>query len=211
MGGLGWRRIAGWLLIVLGAAVALIGLIAIAGSWNPGIPDPNASRAGGAMFVAVGALVLGAGLTIRTPGGRQEPDEPRSGFIERMGRRVREANAAVVGPAAATYAMRCIFWALLLNFVAVVWVAFYVIAIAAHAFAFATYSIWVLLLLGVPLSWLGLRDNHRSVKAAADYLEPGLGFRPRWWMCFSRPWAWNRAIARQRRWHEKGRWPLITW
>ena len=61
MGGLEWRRIAGWLLIVLGAAVALIGLIAILGSGSPGVTNPADARTGGVAFIVFGGLVLGGG------------------------------------------------------------------------------------------------------------------------------------------------------
>ena len=52
--------------------------------------------------------------------------------------------------------------------------------------------------------------GYRAAEAAKDHLEAELGFRPRW--PIGGYWGkrgWPNAIARQRRWHTSGRWPLL--
>lgn len=113
--------------------------------------------------------------------------------------------------AAATYAARCVVWLLVLSLVATAWVIVYVLAVAAKAFDLARVSVLLFLLFGLPIAWLSFRCNFIAARLAADQLKAELGFRPRWWMCYSAPRGWTAAINRQKRWHARGRWPLVPW
>jgi hypothetical protein len=57
-----WRRIVGWILIVLGVLVTLTGLIGILGSGQPGVTDPAAAQTGGFAFIVLGLIVAAPGV-----------------------------------------------------------------------------------------------------------------------------------------------------
>jgi hypothetical protein len=134
-----------------------------------------------------------------------------SGFLDRFARRNREMNEPIVGVAAATYSARCVVWGLLLSVIAAIWALVYVVAVFKHADSVAGASLLLLLLVGSPMAWLSVRNSSRGANLAAEYMESRLGFRPRWWMCYANPRGWQQAIARQKRWQARGRWPLIPW
>jgi hypothetical protein len=140
-----------------------------------------------------------------------KPVNPITRVIDRLGTRNRNLNKELVGIEAATFAARCVTWALLLSLLGVVWAVVCVFAIATKATGLATASVTLLLLLGVPIGWLSFRNNFIAARLAADHFESELGFRPRWWMCYSLPRGWRGGIERQKRWHARGRWPLIPW
>ena len=136
---------------------------------------------------------------------------PITRAIDWLGTRNRNLNADMVGVEAATFAARCVILGLLLSVLAVGWIIVYVIAVATRAPEVATTSLLVLLLLGLPIVWFAFRNNSTAARLAADHFESRLGFRPRWWMCYSAPRGWSAALERQKRWHASGRWPLIPW
>jgi hypothetical protein len=136
---------------------------------------------------------------------------PITRLIDRLGTRNRDMNRQVVGIEAATYAARCVIWALLVALLAGLWAVVYVLAVATNAGDLAALSVVILLLFGLPIAWLAFRSNNIAARLAADHYEPVLGFRPRWWMCYSAPRGWTGAIERQKRWHARRRWPLIPW
>jgi len=136
---------------------------------------------------------------------------PITSTLDRLSTRNRELNAPVVGATAALYAARCVTVGLLFWILAVAWVVVYVIAVNAESTSLQAGSVAMLILLGTPLAWLAFRYSAISARLAADYFEPQLGFRPRWWWCYSLPRGWNGAVERQKRWHARGRWPLIPW
>jgi hypothetical protein len=136
---------------------------------------------------------------------------PFTRTLDRLGTRNRNLNSPIVGVDAALYAARCVVTNLLFWILAVVWIVVYVGAVASRARQVETDSVLLLIVLGCPLAWLGYRFSAIAARLAADHLEKELGFRPRWWACYSMPRGWNGAIKRQKRWHTRGRWPLITW
>ena len=136
---------------------------------------------------------------------------PITRTLDRVGTRNRELNTPVVGAMAALYAARSVVVGLLLAILAVIWAFFYLTAVAVKSTVLQADSIVILILIGVPLAWLAFRYSAISARLAADQLEPELGFRPRWWWCYSLPRGWQGAIERQKRWHARGRWPLIPW
>jgi hypothetical protein len=136
---------------------------------------------------------------------------PITRVIDWLGTRNRNLNADMVGVEAATFAARCVTWGLLLSLLAVAWVIVYAFAVVTRATDVATISLMLLLLFGLPIGWLSFRNNSAAARLAADHFESKLGFRPRWWMCYSAPRGWNAALERQKRWHARGRWPLIPW
>jgi hypothetical protein len=136
---------------------------------------------------------------------------PITGTLDRLGTRNRELNAPVVGATAALYGARCAIVALLLSILGVAWALVYVVAVGAKSTGLQADSVVVLILLGTPLAWLAFRYSAISARLAADHFEPELGFRPRWWWCYSLPRGWKGAIERQKRWHARGRGPLIPW
>jgi hypothetical protein len=136
---------------------------------------------------------------------------PITRTIDRLGSRNRNLNSEIVGVEVATFAARCVTWGLLLSMLGVAWAIVYVFAVATKATEVATVSLGLLLFFGVPTGWLAFRSNSIAAKLAADQFESKLGFRPRWWMCYSAPRGWAAAVERQKRWHARGRWPLIPW
>jgi hypothetical protein len=136
---------------------------------------------------------------------------PITRAIDRLGARNRVLNADIVGVAAATFAARCVTWVLLLSLLGVAWAIVYVLAVANEATQLANLSLLLFVILGVPLALLAFRNNSIAARLAADHFELELGFRPRWWMCYSAPRGWNAAVERQKRWHARGRYPLIPW
>jgi hypothetical protein len=136
---------------------------------------------------------------------------PITRTIDRIGARNRNLNTEVVGVEAATFAARCVTWILLLSLLGVGWMIVYVFAVATRATELAPVSLLILLILGLPIVWLSFRNNSIAARLAADHFELKLGFRPRWWMCYSAPRGWKAAVNRQIRWHARGRWPLIPW
>jgi hypothetical protein len=136
---------------------------------------------------------------------------PITRTIDRLGARNRNWNTEIVGVEAATFAARCVTWGLLLSLLGVAWMIVYVFAVATQATVLATVSLLLLLIFGLPIVWLALRNNSIAARLAADRFESELGFRPRWWMCYSAPRGWKAAVERQKRWHARGRWPLIPW
>jgi hypothetical protein len=91
------------------------------------------------------------------------------------------------------------------------WIAVYTFAVFTQATQLGAASVILLVVLGVPLVVTGLRYSLIAAKLAADQLESQLGFRPKWWMCYSAPQGWANAIERQKRWHKSGKWPLVPW
>jgi len=136
---------------------------------------------------------------------------PITRLVDRLGTRNRDMNSQVVGIEAATYAARCVVWALVVALLALLWMVAYALAVATKAADLAALSVVVLLLFGLPFGWLAFRSNNIAASLAADHYEPLLGFRPRWWMCYSAPRGWARAIERQKRWHARGKWPILPW
>jgi len=122
-----------------------------------------------------------------------------------------EVCTALVGAEAATYAARCVSSGLLLALIAITWMIVYVASLATTTTSFAAVATVLLLLLGLPLLWLAFRYSAIAARLAADHFEQELGFRPRWWWCYSSPRGWTSAIERQRRWNARGHWPLIPW
>jgi hypothetical protein len=135
----------------------------------------------------------------------------RRGLVDKLGRRNQEANEPTVGEAAAMYGARCVVWGLCVWLAAVIWMAVFIVAISIQATAVAAGSLVLLVVLFLALSFLSVRSSTISAKLAADHLEPQLGFRPKWWWCYSTPRGWRLAIARQQRWHARGQWPVIPW
>ena len=124
--------------------------------------------------------------------------------IDWLGTRNRNLNADMVGVEAATFAARCVILGLLLSVLSVAWMIVYVFAVATRTTQVATISVLVLLLFGLPIVWLAFRNNSAAARLAADHFESRLGFRPKWWMCYSAPRGWNAALERQKRWARKG-------
>jgi len=131
--------------------------------------------------------------------------------LDWLGTRNRNLNADMVGVEAATFAARCVILGFLLSVLAVAWMIVYVFAVVTRATEVATISLLVLLLFGLPVVWLAFRSNSAAARLAADHFESRLGFRPKWWMCYSAPRGWSAALERQKRWHARGRWPVIPW
>jgi hypothetical protein len=125
--------------------------------------------------------------------------------------RNRNRNTEIVGIEAATYAARCVAWGALMTLLAVAWIAVYVFAAVTRDSDLSRVSVAVLLLFGLPMVLLAYRANFTAARLAADHFEAELGFRPRWWTCYSAPRGWIAAINRQKSWHARGRWPLIPW
>lgn len=117
----------------------------------------------------------------------------------------------VVGNDVATHAARSVIWGMLFSFVVIGWMVVFFLAQLAKADPIAAGSVIALLVLGVPLAWLSIQNSSIAARLATDYFAGQLGFRPRWWMCYSTPRGWNKAIERQKRWHTLGRWPIIPW
>lgn len=133
------------------------------------------------------------------------------GLIDRLGTRNRDSNIAIVGTAAAVYTARCVILGSVLAISVIVWMVVYVAAVFSNEPGVAAASLLILVVLGVPIAFAALRYSAIAARLAADYLSTALGFRPKWWMCYSSPRGWNNALERQRRWHQRGRWPLIPW
>ena len=156
----------------------------------------------------------GIGIRIYPPyrTSRSRPEmSPLTRLIDRLGTRNRDINRQVVGVEAATYTARCVICGSFVALLGGVWAVVYVLAVATKAGDLAEFSVLLLLVLGLPMVWLALRSNNIAARLAADHCEPVLGFRPRWWMCYSAPRGWTAAIERQKRWQVRGRWPLIPW
>jgi hypothetical protein len=134
-----------------------------------------------------------------------------SRVIDRIGARNRRLNEKIVGVEAATFAARCVAWALLLTLLGAGWAVVYIWAVAIDSTTMQGYSLLILVVVGMPIAWRCFHNNAVAARLAADYFEPKLGFRPKWWMCYSLPRGWRGALERQKRWHARGRWPLITW
>jgi hypothetical protein len=131
--------------------------------------------------------------------------------IDRLGTRNRNWNTVMIGSDAAKYGARCVTTGLLFAILGIAWTVAFVGAVATKNTALATASSVLLLLFGCPLVWLSFRYSAVAARLAADHAEPQLGFRPRWWWCYSSPRGWTSAIERQKRWHARGQWPLIPW
>jgi hypothetical protein len=136
---------------------------------------------------------------------------PITRVIDRLGARNRNLNRDIVGVEAAGFAARCVTWGLLLSLLVFAWMIVYVLAVAMKATEVQAISLWLLVVFGLPMGYLAFRNNGIAAKLAADHFETSLGFRPRWWMCYSAPRGWTRAVERQKRWHARGRWPIIPW
>ena len=136
---------------------------------------------------------------------------PVTGAMDKLGTRNRNWNSELVGADAARYGARCVTSGLLLSLIAIIWMIVYAGAIATKTTWLADSSTALLLLIGLPLLWLTFRNSAIAARLAADHAEEQLGFRPRWWWSYGSPRGWTNAIDRQKRWHAKGRWPLIPW
>jgi hypothetical protein len=74
----------------------------------------------------------------------------------------------------------------------------------------AQFAAGVAIVLVIVFMALGAAFILKSGRAASDYLAPTLGFRPRWPLGgYWDPNRWTQAIERQKRWHQKGKWPII--
>jgi len=132
-------------------------------------------------------------------------------LIDQLGTRNRDTNIPIVGTAAAVYTARCVILGSVVAVGVIVWIGVYVVATFSSATGVAAVSLLLLLVLGIPIAFAAVRYSTIAARLAADYLSTSLGFRPKWWMCYSTPRGWNNAIDRQRRWHRTGRWPLVPW
>ena len=120
-------------------------------------------------------------------------------------------NAPIVGEEAAKYAARCVIYGTFVALAALVWMAVFVFAERTNATLLAGGSLLVFVLVALPMSFLSVRCSAIAARLAAEHLSPQLGFRPRWWMCYSSPRGWSNAIERQKRWRAADKWPLIPW
>jgi len=137
--------------------------------------------------------------------------KPVTRTLDRLGTRSRELNTPAVGGAAALYGARCVSAGLLFSILVGVWALVYIVAVGTKSTGLQADSLVLLTLLGAPLAWLAFRYSVVSARLAADHFERELGFRPRWWYCYSSPRGWTGAVQRQKRWNARGRWPLIPW
>jgi len=75
-GGL-WRSILGWLLVVAGILVVLLGAAGIGGSYLPDAQDPVGTRVVGAIVIAVGLLLGAGGIRLIRSGRRMARAAPK--------------------------------------------------------------------------------------------------------------------------------------
>jgi hypothetical protein len=132
-------------------------------------------------------------------------------LVDQLGTRNRNSNVPIVGTAAAVYTARSVILGSVVAVGVIVWMVVYAVATFSDAAGVAAASLLILLILGIPIAFAAIRYSTIAARLAADYLSTSLGFRPKWWMCYSSPPGWNNAIDRQRRWHQTGRWPMIPW
>jgi len=110
-----------------------------------------------------------------------------------------------VGEEAAKYAARCVIYGTFVALAALVWMALFVFAVSTNAALLAGGSLLLFVLVALPMLFLSIRYSAVAGRLAAEHLNRQLGFRPRWWMCYSSPRGWSSAIERQKQW------PLIPW
>ena len=81
----------GWILIVSGVLLALLGLAAILGSNGPGVDDPNGARITGVVVIVIGLAISGGGVWVvrRTPKPPRESLDPAAQFANALRRQVR--------------------------------------------------------------------------------------------------------------------------
>ncbi len=120
-------------------------------------------------------------------------------------------NGPIVGEEAAKYAARCVICGTFVALAALVWMAVFVFAVSTNATLLAGVSLLLLVMIALPVLFLSIRYSAIAARLAAEHLNRQLGFRPRWWMCYSSPRGWSSAIERQKRWRAADKWPLIPW
>ena len=99
--------------------------------------------------------------------------------IDQIGARNRRLNQEIVGVEAATFAARCVAWALLFTILGAGWAIVYVWAVAIDSATVQGYSLLILVVVGLPVAWRCFHNNAVAARLAADYFEPKLGFRPK--------------------------------
>jgi len=100
-GGL-WRSILGWLLVVAGILVVLLGAAAVGGSYLPDAQDPVGTRIVAAIVIAVGLLLGAGGIRLIRSGRRIARAAPKQPRLARRFTRVHAvgyAAAVVLGAA----------------------------------------------------------------------------------------------------------------
>ncbi len=100
-GGL-WRSILGWLLVVAGILVVLLGAAAVGGSYLPDAQDPVGTRIVAAIVIAVGLLLGAGGIRLIRSGRRIARAAPKTPRLARRFTRVHAvgyAAAVVLGAA----------------------------------------------------------------------------------------------------------------
>src|SRR5207245_3013334 len=99
----------GWLLVVAGILVVLLGAAAVGGSYLPDAKDPVGTRIVAAIVIAVGLLLGSGGIRLIRSGRRLARAAPKQLSRARRYTRVHTvgcAAAAVLGPAVGAGAMR---------------------------------------------------------------------------------------------------------